>query len=1057
MSPEGCKIKASDGFLYPVGGFSIWEGESMAEERVKRKLTAILSADVKGYSRLMGEDEISTMQTLKKYRELMVSLVREYEGRVIDSPGDNILADFGSVVDAVECAVKIQRELKEGNAKLSEDRRMEFRIGVNLGDVIDDDGRIYGDGVNVASRVEGLAEGGGICISGTAFDQIGKKLPLGYEYLGEQEVKNIEKPVRVYKVLTEPEDVGKLIGEEKPKPKGQRWAVLAAAVVILVVGGAFAVWTFYLRPDVEPASVEKMAFPLPDKPSIAVLPFTNMTGDPKQEYFSDGLTENIITGLSKIRDLFVIARHSTFSYKGKAIKVQQVSEDLGVRYVLEGGVMKSGDRLRITVQLIDAIKGHHIWSELYDRELKDIFVLQDEITMKIIKAMEIHLTRGESIQFHTKRTNNLQAYLKYLEAVGYLRQFSREDNILAKQKAEDVISLDPNYADGYHILGWTHVLDIWLGLSTSPKHSLKKATELAKKGIEMDQSNADTHRLLAVAYAMMRLYEAAIAEGKKALELDPNSAGAHFHLGQVLHWAGRHQEAIPLLEKAVRLNPYPPSYYLHTLAPAYRFSGRLEEAIKCSQKAVKRSPNDPNAWLGLAANYSQAGQLEEARAAAKEVLRIQPDFSLERFAKILPWKNRADVDLAISLLRKAGLSDEPPLPLPDKPSIAVLPFVNMSGDPEQEYLSDGISEEIITALSKSSQLFVIARTSSFKYKGKEVDVRTVGRELGVKYVLEGSVRKAGDKVRVTAQLIDAQTNNHIWAERYDRDLKDIFAIQDDITKNIITSIHVKLTLGEEGTLSAEGTRNLDAYLYYLQARDHMWRFNKEDNMKARQLAEKSIALDPEYDKGYSVLASVEIANVWLGASKSPEEAFMRCIELAKKSIAIRDSPIPHRVLAMIYLLLSQHSAALEEARKAIEMAPNYADAYMTLGLVYNHSDMEEKAVPVLQKAIRLNPYPPSAYYEILAWSYYFLGKYDEAIAKGKGAISVNPKDFHAHLVLICAYFSMGREEEARAHAAEVLRIDPNFSVDKAERTTPLTNKGKLKRIMQQYRMAGLPD
>jgi adenylate cyclase len=408
-------------------------------------------------------------------------------------------------------------------------------------------------------------------------------------------------------------------------------------------------------------------------------------------------------------------------------------------------------------------------------------------------------------------------------------------------------------------------------------------------------------------------------------------------------------------------------------------------------------------------------------------------------------------------LRKAGLPETPPLPLPDKPSIAVLPFVNMSGDPEQEYFSDGITEEIITALSKTPKMFVIARTSSFKYKGKEVDVRTVGRELGVKYVLEGSVRKAGDKVRVTAQLIDAQTNNHIWAERYDRYLMDIFAIQDDITKNIITSIHVKLTLGEEGTLSAEGTKNLDAYLYYLQARDHMWRFNKEDNMKARQLAEKSTALDPEYDKGYSVLASVEIADVWLGASKSPKEAFMRCIELAKKSIAIRDSPIPHRVLAMIYLLLSQHSAAIEEARKAIEMAPNYADAYMTLGLVYNHSDMEEKAVPVLQKAIRLNPYPPSAYYNILAWSYYFLGKYDDAIAEGKGAISVNPKDFHAHLVLICAYFSMGREEEARAHAAEVLRIDPNFSVDKAERTTPLTNKDKLKRIMKQYRMAGLPD
>ena len=323
--------------------------------------------------------------------------------------------------------------------------------------------------------------------------------------------------------------------------------------------------------------------------------------------------------------------------------------------------------------------------------------------------------------------------------------------------------------------------------------------------------------------------------------------------------------------------------------------------------------------------------------------------------------------------------------------------------------------------------------------------------------MEGSVRKAEDKVRVTAKLIDAQTNNHIWAERYDRDLKDIFAIQDDITKNIITSIQVKLTLGEQGTLGAEGTKNIDAYLHYLQAWDHLWQFNKEDNIKARQLAEKTIALDPDYDKGYSVLAFVEITDVWTGASKSPEEALMRCIELAKKSIAIRDSPIPHRALASTYLLLRKHSAAIEEAKKAIEMAPNYADAYMTLGLVYMHSDMGEEAVLVLQKAIRLNPYPPSVYYNLLAWSYYQLGKYDEAIAEGKRAISVNPKDFLAHLGLICSYLSMGREEEARAHAAEVLRIDPNFSVDKAERTTPLKYKDKLKRIMEQYRMAGLPN
>ena len=295
----------------------------MAEEGFKRKLTAILSADVEGYSRLMGEDEEATVRTLTTYREVLTTLIQQHNGKVVDSPGDNLLAEFVSVVYAVHCAVAVQKEIGSRNDELPENRRMQFRIGVNLGDVIEDEERIYGDGVNVAARTEGLADGGGICVSGTAYDQIAKKLPLGYEYLGEQKVKNIEKPIRVYRVLMDPEAAGKVIGEKRPISRHWRWA----AVALIVVAGALAIWNFYFRPPpIEPASVEKMAFPLPDKPSIAVLPFVNMSGDPEQEYFSDGLTEEIITGLSKIPQLFVIARNSTFTYKGKPVKVQQISE-----------------------------------------------------------------------------------------------------------------------------------------------------------------------------------------------------------------------------------------------------------------------------------------------------------------------------------------------------------------------------------------------------------------------------------------------------------------------------------------------------------------------------------------------------------------------------------------------------------------------------------------------------------------------------------------------------------------------------------------------------------
>src|SRR5512136_1548481 len=363
---------------------------------VKRKLTAILNADVKGYSRLMGEDEKGTVRTLNAYKELVTGLIQHYHGRVVDAPGDNVLAEFGSVVDAVECAAEIQKELKTRNAELPENRKMEFRIGVNLGDVIEDGEQILGDGVNIAARLESLSEAGGIYISGTAFDHVKNKLNLGYKYLGEQTVKNILEPVRVYQVLMEPEAAGKITGEKKAKPR--QWQRVALGLVIVVIAGAVTLYQFVLRPSpskTEVASKEKMAFPLPDVPSIAVLPFANMSEDPKQEFLSDGMTEAIITALSKAPRLVVIARNSTFTYKEKPVKVKQVSEELGVRYVLEGSFQRSGDRVRITAQLIDALTGNHLWAERYDRDLKDIFALQDEITMKILTATRVKLTEGE--------------------------------------------------------------------------------------------------------------------------------------------------------------------------------------------------------------------------------------------------------------------------------------------------------------------------------------------------------------------------------------------------------------------------------------------------------------------------------------------------------------------------------------------------------------------------------------------------------------------------------------------------------------------------------------
>jgi adenylate cyclase len=588
----------------------------MATQEVKRKLTAILSADVKGYSRLMGEDEVGTIRTLNIYKEVMTNLIQQHHGRVVDSPGDNLLAEFASVVDAVQCAAEIQKELKVRNYELPEKSRMEFRIGVNLGDVIEEENKIYGDGVNIAARLESLSEAGGVCISGTAYDHVENKLSLGYEYLGEQSVKNIARPVRVYRILMEPGAVARRFSEV--------------------------------------ASKEKMVFPLPDKPSIAVLPFVNMSDDPKQEFFSDGMTEEIITALSKNPYLFVIARQSTFAYKGKPVKVKQVSEELGVRYVLEGSVRRSGEKIRITAQLIDAMTGYHLWAERYDRDLKEIFALQDEITMKILQSIRVKLMDGEQA-LRGKPPRNLEAYLKLLQTQEYLYRFSNEGNIMAKQLAEEAIALDPEFAGAYYALAGAHMMDVWFGSSKSPKESLDKAVELTQKAISLDPNDPRHYALLGNLYVMKRNYDKAIAEGEKAVALDPGGADVHAWLGMSLNYADKPKEAIPLFEKAIRLNPNGPTWYFHNFGHSYRLMGQYQEAITQYKKALCVAPNNIWAHLSLAATYSLLGRDEEARAEAEEVLRMNPKFSLEYFAKALPFKNQAQIDCYIEALRKAGL------------------------------------------------------------------------------------------------------------------------------------------------------------------------------------------------------------------------------------------------------------------------------------------------------------------------------------------------------------------------------------------------------------------
>ena len=581
----------------------------MAPDTFHRKLAAILSADVKGYSRLMGDDENGTVRTLTAYRELMSDLISKHRGRIVDSPGDNVLAEFRSTVDAMRCAVDVQEELRVRNSERPEKKRLEFRIGINLGDVIEEGDRIYGDGVNVAARVEGLAKAGGICISGTVYDQIENKLALQYDHLGEQRVKNIKKPVRVYRVR---------------------------------MG----------RHDAVPGAVDDPG--VPDKPSIAVLPFANISGDPEQEYFSDGITEDLITDLSKISDLFVIARNSVFTYKGKPVKVDQVGRELGVRHVLEGSVRKAGGRIRISAQLVDASTGGHLWAERYDRELKDVFDLQDEVTQKIVYALAPKLTRGEEDRLACRYTDNLEAYDCALRGLEYYLRSTKEAYAQAREMFRKALELDPDYALAYSRLGLTDLHEWTHGWTRDPQ-LLERAFKLAQKAIALDDTLPEAHRILGDVYLYRRQHEEAIAELGKAISLNPNYADAIAGLADVLNHAGNPEEAIRMAKKAMSLNPYHHSWYFYVLGLSYLLTERYGEAVETLRRGVIRNPDFIATHMLLAGLYAETGQMEEARLEVKEVLRISPDFSAEVLKEMAPVKDQALLGQFVRALRKAGL------------------------------------------------------------------------------------------------------------------------------------------------------------------------------------------------------------------------------------------------------------------------------------------------------------------------------------------------------------------------------------------------------------------
>jgi adenylate cyclase len=628
----------------------------MPANDTKRKLRAILSADVKGYSLLMADNELETIATLKSYRQMMTSQIQQHQGRVVDSPGDNMLAEFASAVDAVNCAVKIQEELKERNADLSEDRKMQFRIGINIGDIVQDADRIYGDGVNVAARIEGLAEPTGICISRGVCDHVRKKLKLGFEYLGEHAVKNISEPVRVYKVLTDPKDAGKIIGEDK-KPLKTKWAGVGVAATIIVFGIAILLFYFGKTGPVEKETLKEI-------PSIAVLPFNNMSGDPEQEYFSDGLTDELIGDLAKISGILVISRNSAFTYKGKRVKISQIAKELNVRYVLEGSVQKSGDKVRIRAQLIDGETDHHLWSESYDGVLKDIFDLQDKITGKIISALAVKLSPSEQKRVADKGTDNVLAYEAFLKGKEYYAKYTPNDFLKAIEYYKQATKIDPNFSRAYAAIGFTYQIGVNLMWHRKMVGDTATMRLLSRNYLELATKNPspEAYSLTAAIALHRRNFQKSITFAEKSYNYAPNSADSLRVLGWILAFTDRTEESIEFLKKAIRLDPFDnkartPICFAH-IGVNYFSMGNLEEAITYLKKGLSLNPKLTNFSCFLAASHALLGHDIEAKQALAKYLKIFPKWftpNIQLLYYSWPFKDSKVFDRLAQGLAKAGL------------------------------------------------------------------------------------------------------------------------------------------------------------------------------------------------------------------------------------------------------------------------------------------------------------------------------------------------------------------------------------------------------------------
>jgi adenylate cyclase len=616
---------------------------------MERRLAAILAADVVGYSRLIREDEAGTLAALKTHREQLIEpKVAERKGRIVKLMGDGLLVEFPSAVEAVQCAVEIQHLIGERNADVAEERRITYRIGINIGDIVVEDDDIYGDGVNVAARLEGLAEPSGICVARNVFDQVKDKLDLTIDHLGEREVKNIAEPVTVCRVVLDEKAAALVtpVVRKTTMPVHRRWMVAAAAALVAAIGGVF--WWQPWAPNVEPASVEKIALPLPDKPSIAVLPFRTIGTGEEAAYFSNGLTNDLITDLSRFGELFVSASNSVFAYQGKAVSTADVGRELGVRYILQGSVQQAASNIRVNAELVDSTTDKNIWARRYDRNLSDLFVVQDEIVKEIIVALNLRITEAELQRTKLLRPGNMQAYDYVLRGRNLLSQVTRAANHNGRGLLQTAIELDPDYALAYTELGRAMLRGSLNGWEENPRETIKRAHDLARAAIDIE-SHAEGHALLGLVYLQMKHFDLARAELDRAIEMNPNDANGYAALGAVSLWTSEIDRAVEAFETSIRLDPRSHPYVLTRLAAALYLQKKYDSALSLLERSAATKSDELLTQMFLAATYMKLDRPQDASTAAEKVRELHPFFSVEPYRNV--FANPAHgADLADTLI-----------------------------------------------------------------------------------------------------------------------------------------------------------------------------------------------------------------------------------------------------------------------------------------------------------------------------------------------------------------------------------------------------------------------